>query len=305
MLWTWLFWVAGLLVLACFALGYLIFRKTLCRGARLAPTGRSHRGPETRRLNAEAFAALEAAGLGELWLDQGGIRLHAYSLDQGSPVTALLCHGYGSGPEARAKDAEFYASLGFNLLLPHNRGHGLSGGKYLGMGAYEREDLSLWCDRLLEGTDGRILLDGVSMGAASVVLACAHRRSRGIAAVVCDSCFSSGWAAVCHRTRKKWRLPPFPLLYITDLFCRLFAGYSLRQSSPLAVIGEVSCPILFLHGEQDRLVPPAMAEQLFSAARGDKELLIVPGAGHGAARRAAPGLCAGKQRALLGRAGLL
>lgn len=40
-------------------------------------------------------------------------------------------------------------------------------------------------------------------------------------------------------------------------------------------------PILFIHGEADDFVPASMARELYEQAAGPKELLTVPGAGHG------------------------
>ena len=46
-------------------------------------------------------------------------------------------------------------------------------------------------------------------------------------------------------------------------------------------------PVLVVHGANDTLVPPAMAQRLYDAARGPKRLVLVEGAGHSwVARRA-------------------
>ena len=39
-------------------------------------------------------------------------------------------------------------------------------------------------------------------------------------------------------------------------------------------------PLLIIHGDKDALVPTEMGKRIFERANSDKELWIVPGAGH-------------------------
>ncbi len=47
-----------------------------------------------------------------------------------------------------------------------------------------------------------------------------------------------------------------------------------------AVAPRVRCPVLIVHGDQDRIVPLAQGERLRGLLGGPTELLVVPGAGH-------------------------
>ena len=40
-------------------------------------------------------------------------------------------------------------------------------------------------------------------------------------------------------------------------------------------------PVLFVHGEADTFVPPEMTMRAYRACRTEKQLVLVPGAGHG------------------------
>jgi uncharacterized protein len=53
--------------------------------------------------------------------------------------------------------------------------------------------------------------------------------------------------------------------------------YPLRTD---AIIGEVKCPILLIHGTDDKLIPLVHSERLKALARSPLELLVIPGAGH-------------------------
>ena len=43
----------------------------------------------------------------------------------------------------------------------------------------------------------------------------------------------------------------------------------------------VALLVIFFHGEKDAYVPCEMSRQLYAACRSKKQLVIIPGAGHG------------------------
>ncbi|MOA47555.1 Alpha/beta hydrolase family protein [compost metagenome] len=45
-------------------------------------------------------------------------------------------------------------------------------------------------------------------------------------------------------------------------------------------IDQVGMPVLLVHGQDDRYVPPRFSQQLYEAAQQPKTLLLVPGASH-------------------------
>ena len=105
-----------------------------------------------------------------------GARLHArlYRVPH-AHATVILCHGYHSHAEHdfSAQFPALYASGGCNLLLIDERAHGLSEGKCLTFGQLERYDIAQWVHWVREHSRVQrpIALYGVSMGAASVLLA--------------------------------------------------------------------------------------------------------------------------------------
>lgn len=52
-------------------------------------------------------------------------------------------------------------------------------------------------------------------------------------------------------------------------------------------IKDVGMPVLLVHGQDDRFVPPRFSEQLYEAAQEPKSLLLVPGASHNNSMRLA------------------
>ncbi|MBX5458815.1 MAG: alpha/beta fold hydrolase [Thermogemmatispora sp.] len=127
---------------------------------------------------------------------------------------------------------------------------------------------------------------GFSMGGAVSLLGAACCPE--VAAIVADSAFATQWQAVEQVVRRRLRLPPrwadwlLPLLHwVSNRVLRWHAGYRFEQVEPVQVIAQIAPrSVLLIHGQQDRLIPPAAAQQLYAAARRPKALWLVPGVEH-------------------------
>ena len=85
---------------------------------------------------------------------------------------AVCVHGYHDTYESMGAIAKWYHEKGWNVLLPDQRGHGRSGGDYVGWGYDERLDLVGWINYITRrDPEAELVLHGVSMGAASVLMA--------------------------------------------------------------------------------------------------------------------------------------
>lgn len=218
----------------------------------------------------------------ELWLTVRGARLHGYYVHQGSDRTVILIHGWKDNAQRRMDSAEFYYDRGWNIFIPDLRAHGMSDGKYCGMGVNDRFDILDWI-KLLEERYGKtdILLDGISMGAATTCsLTGDSEMPECVKAAVSDSAFTSLWQLVPELMDP---LPCFlrPLFRVlTQMWCRLFAGYGFKQDEPVKKVACSHTPTLFIHGDDDHLVPFYMSRLMYDACSAPKEYLAVPGAGH-------------------------
>lgn len=112
----------------------------------------------------------------DVWITSSdGLKLHGkcYVSTPDAPVQ-IMFHGYKSGAER-----DFCGGLqvavqgGFNVLLVDQRAHGKSEGKCLTFGVKERYDCLAWINYAIErfGRDTKIFLYGMSMGAATVLMA--------------------------------------------------------------------------------------------------------------------------------------
>ena len=241
-----------------------------------------------------------------------GLALHALYIPAPWPSrrAMVLVHGYGStGLDEYARFVRFYHELGFHLLLPDNRAHGQSEGKYIGFGWLDRPDLLDWIGRLIArlGVDCRIGLHGISMGAAAVMMVGGEPGLPGnVRAIVEDCGYTSVQQEFIFQLRQLMHIPTWPILSLTDAYCRRKAGFGFREASALDRVRRVSVPMLFIHGDADRFVPTEMVYPLFEAcASPQKELFLVPGAVHAGAYAKDQAGYEARVRALLQGVGLL
>ncbi len=236
--------------------------------------------------DADAPAAWAAAHAAPDWKleSHDRLQLRAWYFPAASASTqwALLVHGYAASARASFTWAQQFHARGYHVLAVDCRAHGRSDGRMIGMGWDDRRDVAAWTRKIAARAPGaRILLYGVSMGAAAVMMAAGTRALAPEVRCVIEDCgYTSVYDIFAHRGRQLFHLPPVPVLPVTSLVCRLRCGWSLRTASACKQLRKHRLPTLFIHGEADDFVPFAMAQRLFDAAQGPKELYSVADAGH-------------------------
>ena len=196
----------------------------------------------------------------------------------------ILMHGFrGSAAHDFSCALEFYHELGYHLILPHQRAHGKSEGRYLCFGVKERYDCRMWAYYAATrfGDKMPIFLDGISMGASTVLMAAGLELPRNVKGIIADCGFTSPWEIFRFVLKKWFHLPAFPILHLTGILCRFAAGFGFRECSTLDVLSKSNLPVLFVHGTADELVPFWMGEQNYRACQGPKRFVKVEGASHG------------------------
>ncbi len=215
----------------------------------------------------------------------------------------LQVHGYRSHPLCDFPGAAVYmAGEGYGVFLIDHRAMGSSEGKYITFGILERYDVADWCAYLKERFPTTpVLLDGVSMGGATVLLAAGEALPDNVVGVIADCGYTSP-AAICKKCLKQWfRLPPFPIYYGALLWIRWFCGVwftvpfwragghkseraRYETGDCTLALEKTKLPILIAHGMADDFVPYEMSVENFAHADKDKvTLLSVPEAAHGMA----------------------
>ena len=205
-----------------------------------------------------------------------------YAGQPGKPLI-LFFHGYRSTGERDASGGFWYCrERGYSLLMVDQRSHGQSEGKTISFGIKERWDCLDWVDEVLRrfGEDTQILLSGISMGAATVLMAAELPLPQQVKGIWADCGFASP-EGVLRETIRRWRWPEKLVYPLVALSARWVGGFRLDESTALESIRHAKVPILLIHGEDDKIVPCAMAHELHAACSAPVTLLTVPGAAHG------------------------
>ena len=221
-------------------------------------------------------------------LSRDGLTLKAryYHAKASHGITVIMMHGYNNNWFYQfGYDALHYLSHGCDVLLPAQRACGESEGKYITFGVYESEDCADWCYRINEAySPNYIILHGISLGGATVCCATGEKLPDNVRGIIEDCGFTSPYEQFTHNL-KPMHLPPFIVLPVTSLYCKMKAGFGFRQKCAVDVIKQNRLPLLVIHGGTDTFVPTWMGKKIYDAATCDKELLIVDGAEHAMAFR--------------------
>ena len=201
---------------------------------------------------------------------------------------AVCVHGYHDTYESMGAIARHYHELGWNVLLPDQRGHGRSEGDYVGWGYDERLDVLGWVNWIArKDPEAEVLLHGVSMGGATVLMATGGVLPKQVKAAVSDCSYTTIEAEIRYllgrtETGLPVKLPSGLLLSRLRKTALRRAGFDIRLASPVEAVGRSKTPTLFIHGVDDDFVPSSMMGTLYQAARCPKNFLWMPGAGHAA-----------------------
>lgn len=228
-----------------------------------------------------------------------GLNLHGWLFDPDcvNPLPhlyAICCHGYTGEPAEMAKWAHRFAKLGFTVLVPAQRAHELSEGRYVGMGWLERNDLLAWIHLIVESDpDARILLHGNSMGATTVMMAAGDPRlPRNVVSAIEDSGYASVRMQFIDSARSMFHLPKLLAAMCVDaagLVCKYRAGFDFSDASCVEQLKHTTIPMLFIHGAADTFVSPRFLDMNYGACSSlDREKLLVPDADHVMSSAVAP-----------------
>ena len=220
-----------------------------------------------------------------------GLKLYAkyYEFAPGAPIE-LMFHGYrGSAERDLSGGIERCFRVGRSALIVDQRCAGNSGGHVITFGVHERRDCLSWIDFAIDhfGPDVKIILTGISMGAATVLMAGGEELPPNVVGILADCGYTSA-KAIMYEVIRKMGLPPKPSYPFVKLGARIFGRFDLEETSPLEAVRRCKLPVIFFHGEADDFVPCYMSQENFEACASRKHLVTIPGAGHGLAYAVEP-----------------
>ncbi len=176
-----------------------------------------------------------------------------------APVLVYL-HGNSGHIGPRAPKLTPYLEAGFGALLVGYRGYGGNPGDPTEEGLYRDGDAAIaWLKE--RGFDlESLVLYGESLGTGVAAELATRHAAR---ALILEAPFTSLPDAGAHA---------YPFLPVKQL--------TWDQFDTLGKIGRIAMPVMVLHGEADRVVPPHMGRAVFEAAPQPKHSHFIPDFGH-------------------------
>lgn len=213
-----------------------------------------------------------------------GLTLHAdfFEYAPGAPME-IMFHGYrGSAERDLSGGVQRCFLLGRSVLLVDQRCSRRSGGEIITFGINEHRDCLAWAQFAAQhfGPDQKIILTGISMGAATVMMTADKDLPPNVIGILADCGYSSPKAIICKVIRDM-KLPPDLGYPFVKLGAKVFGHFDLEADSPEEALKHARVPVIFYHGEADDFVPCDMSRRNFEVCTSRKALITVPGAGHG------------------------
>ena len=213
----------------------------------------------------------------------------------------LLFHGVADNRIGVIGQSEFLLRAGYSVVLMDARAHGASDGPIATYGWLERNDTRAIIDTLISSEvhvhesiqwhgppppPFHLFALGESMG-AGIALQSAAVDPR-IEAVVAEASFASLREASYDYAGLRWSPLLGKTLFAPFSWALVYRGESLAgfpaaEVSPETSVASRAFPVLLICDEKDVALPCRHSERIYAAARGPKQLWIVPGASHSAA----------------------
>ena len=222
---------------------------------------------------------------------QDGLKLKAFVLEpeQKAEATVLLMHGYYSGPVREfATISRFLYKNNYRVILPYQRAHGESEGKWATFGINERYDCLDWVNKINElyGEDKPVFVGGISMGCATITMASGLKMPQNVRGYIADCGFTSPYE-ICYWTMlKKMHIPRSIadlLIYSLNWQGTHFCNFPMNRYSTQKALSHADRPFIFITGSSDTTVPYEMTMSnylQYKMIHPETRLLLVEGGEH-------------------------
>ena len=213
-----------------------------------------------------------------------GLTLHAdfFEYAPGAPIE-LMFHGYrGNAERDLSGGVQRCFRMKRSALLVDQRCSNRSDGTVITFGINEHRDCLAWTDFAVRhfGPEVKLILTGISMGAATVLMAADKPLPPNVIGILADCGYSSP-KAIIKKVIRQMGLPPELGYPFVKLGAKLYGRFDLEEDSPEQALKKAAVPVIFYHGEADDFVPCDMSRINYEACASRKALVTVPGAGHG------------------------
>ncbi len=173
-------------------------------------------------------------------------------------------------------------ALGRSSLIVDQRAGGRSDGHVITFGVKESRDVLSWIEVINKefGTNRRIVLTGISMGAATVLAASGYDLPKNVVGIIADCGYTTP-EKIIKKVIKDLKLPVKLVYPFIKAGAFIYGNIRLDSVTPEDSVRKCRVPVFFAHGDDDAFVPVEMSKENFDNCKSHKLFLRVKGAGHG------------------------
>ena len=204
-----------------------------------------------------------------------------YPAAKKSDRTVICIHGYTSHAEREwAFPGLFYHSMGFNVLIPYQRAHGLSEGQKITFGVMEGFDMIGWIKKVNDITpDVKILIHGLSMGGGIALELSNSSELTFIKGIIADAPTPSVESFFYNVSREVYGAKGDIIAEYAIRDLDRYTGLCAKNYNFIETVKESAFPILLSAGSMEN------REEMFAQIKQnnpcDTEILILDGCNHG------------------------
>ncbi len=239
-----------------------------------------------------AFFSPAQIGLPQETIDfttKDGVNIRGWWVQGEIPIVVIATHGFFSNRSELAPYALPFAEFGLNVLLIDTRCHGGSSRAKVTFGQNETIDVLAALEYARNRVPGaKFILFGSSMGAVASARAALEQKADVIGLILDGPYWKLDQAA-----KGFWEIGGFgPIsnfMKPTTHFGPLFLPFNPKKVCTEVIFSELkSCPVLFLYGTKDTVVPLDHAKNCVNAVGENGRVVWFEGCGHSVARYADP-----------------
>ncbi len=202
-----------------------------------------------------------------------GLQLESWWLQQDSAKgTIVMFHGHGSSKSGIIREAETFFAMGWNIFMTDLRAHGNSEGNICTIGANEAMDVKAAWDFIKEKGETKIVLYGISLGAATVMKSVNDFNLKPYK-VILEMPFGTLMGAVEGRLRTM-HLPEQPLSTLLAFWGGTEQGFWAFNLSPKTYAKKLNCPVLLQWGIHDQRVTETETNVIFNNLSTQNKTLV-------------------------------
>ncbi|WP_270224178.1 KxYKxGKxW signal peptide domain-containing protein [Lactiplantibacillus pentosus] len=238
--------------------------------------------------------------------------VRAYYIQNGDATkTVIIGQGWTKHLDWIGYVSKIWYDMGYNILMPSQRGQFLSDGDDLTFGYQDKYDWLNWVKMVDErnGANSEVVFYGQSLGADTVLEAASVLGlSKSVKAVVADAGYATlpelgaslytkaiNYVSNALQSVGLPAITSLPFLSYDKIVAAINArliktqGFSVDDLSAVDAASKVTIPLLLIHTEDDAFIPYTQSLELAAANHSaDQEVWILPGqvGGHAAANNA-------------------